>query len=76
MLSERPKDMPDPMTTYRRADGEPIWGQFDFVQHEEFFEELDEPLEVVVETWALQASTTRTFVPSWWSDDANEEATP
>lgn len=47
------------MTTYRRVDGEGIWGEFGWVTDLEFFEDCDEPLKVLEEVWELRS--TRTF---------------
>lgn len=63
--------MKNNLTTYRRADGEPIWGEYDFVVNEEFLEEVDEPLDVIKEVWQLSSSEVITFRPTWEAD--NEE---
>jgi hypothetical protein len=42
--------MSDRMTTYRRADGEMI-GDFAWVNDREFFDEEDEPIDLIEEHW-------------------------
>lgn len=59
------------MTTYRRADGEPIL-DYDFVLHEEFFEDLDEPIDLIVEVWQVIETRPLTIKPTWW-DEAQED---
>lgn len=49
------------MTTYRRADGELIYGEFSFVCDTEFFEDADETTEYVEEVWELKAARTFTL---------------
>ena len=44
------------MTTFRRADGELIWGEYRFVGEEEFFDNDFPHTEVVKETWVLRSS--------------------
>jgi hypothetical protein len=58
----------DSWTTYRLADGDLIGGEFSFVTDTEFFEERDEPVDVVKETWVLQSSETVTFKPYGWDE--------
>jgi hypothetical protein len=41
------------LTTYKRADGEPI-GDFSWVSDIEYFEDLDEPVEVIKQVWGLR----------------------
>lgn len=53
------------MTTYRQADGKPIYNEFDFVLHEEFWEGCGEPTEVIQEKWVRVASTERQFGIPW-----------
>lgn len=48
------------LTTYRRADGVSI-GDYDWVVHTEFFDDLDEPIEVIEEIWLLTKSETIMF---------------
>jgi hypothetical protein len=42
------------MTTYRMADGSQVYGEYSFVTDLEFFDESDEPVELVKETWILR----------------------
>jgi len=56
--------MPDgEMTTWRRADGEPIWGEFDFVTDDVWLEEgeFDEPTEILKEVWTRVSSETTVY---------------
>lgn len=48
----------DTMTTWRREDGEPIWGEFGWVTDEEFFTEdvSGEHVVAIKETWQKVAS--------------------
>lgn len=46
------------MTTYKRADGELIGGEFGWVADPEYFEDDDEPTQIVEEVWALQSTRT------------------
>ncbi len=48
------------LTTYERADGEPIAGEFDFVTQLEWFEDDDEPTELIKRTWHLVEVVTMT----------------
>lgn len=54
------------MVTYKRADGDLIYGEFGWVCEPEYFEDDDEPTEYVKETWVLQSSETFTHRPSGW----------
>ena len=60
------------MTTYRRADGELINGEFSFTTTPEFFEDDDEPNEVVREDWLLVRRTT-VMIPEPREDDDDDE---
>ena len=44
------------MTTYRRADGEFIAGDFEFVMQLEWFETDYEPTDLIKETWVRVAA--------------------
>lgn len=57
-------------TTYRMADGSQIYGEYAFVDGPEFFEGVDQPTDVVEETWVLKSSRTVTFKPTHWDDEA------
>lgn len=59
-------------TTYRMADGSLIFGDYAWVEHSEFFEEADEPVHVIKETWVLQSSEEVIFHPSWWDEEDYE----
>ena len=39
------------MVTYRRADGEPVCGEYDFVTGLEWFEDDWEPTQLIEERW-------------------------
>lgn len=60
-------------TTYRMEDGSQIWGDFAWVEHEEFFEGVTEPTHVIKETWTLAESERVTFKPSYWDEEEYEE---
>lgn len=49
------------LTTYRRADGETIYGEYDWAVDPKFFDEDLEPIEVIKETWRLINSETMMF---------------
>ena len=49
------------MVTYRMADGSLVWSEYDLVWDEEFFEEVDEPIDVTVETWVRVSTKTVTY---------------
>ena len=51
------------MTTYRRADGESTAGEFDWVTQLEWFEDDDEPTDLIKETWVRVASEPITVNP-------------
>ncbi len=58
----------DTMTTYRMADGLPILGEYDHVTDlGEWFDpaNIDEPVELIHEEWALLSRETITIRPSW-----------
>lgn len=55
------------------ADGSSIYGEYAWVENEEFFEDVDEPIKVIKETWVLQKSETIVFEPQWWDEDEYEE---
>lgn len=67
---------PDGWVTYRMADGTEIFGEYAWVTDPEFFEDGDEPIEVIKETWKLIGSETVTFKPSWWTDDDEDDDRP
>ena len=46
---------PPTMTTYKRVDGELICGEFGFVGELEWFEDDDEPTELIKEVWIRQS---------------------
>lgn len=45
--------MADEMTTYKRADKELIADEYGWVADIEYFEDIEDPLELVEERWAL-----------------------
>lgn len=49
----------DGWTTYRRQDGESICDEYSFVTELEWFEDDDEPTDLIEERWVLQS--TRAF---------------
>lgn len=53
---------------YRLADGGLIWGEYDYVSDTEYFEDVDRPVDVIVEWWTLRSATTVTFKPRHWDD--------
>ena len=50
-------------TTYRLADGEPIYGEYAWVDDSSYFDDMGEAVEVIVETWQLIDSTTKRLGP-------------
>lgn len=67
--------MDNTWTTYRMADGSLVFGEYAWVENEEFFEELDEPVKVVKETWVLQKTEMVVFEPPWWVEDDDDYVT-
>lgn len=55
---------PEEMTTYHRADGELISGEFSFVTELEWFDYDEEPTELVEEVWTLKSSRPITVGPT------------
>lgn len=41
------------MTTYRLADGDPVYGEYAFVTDTEYFNDRFDPVKVVQERWVL-----------------------
>lgn len=41
----------EPWTTYKIADGSLVWGEYEWVGELQFFEEVDEPVTLLKETW-------------------------
>ncbi len=56
MTEERFRTPGAEWTTYRRADGEMIYGEYTFVTELEWFESDDEPTDLIEETWVLQSA--------------------
>jgi hypothetical protein len=52
--------------TYRRADGEAISGEYDYVEQLEWFESDYEPTELIKETWTLTETGAVRLVPPGW----------
>ena len=50
-------------TTYRRADGEDICGEYAWMDSPDIFDDLDDATEVVVETWVLASREMRRMGP-------------
>ncbi len=50
-----------PWVTFRLASGEPVYGEFAYVDGPEFFEGVDRPTAVIKETWALLSAETIVF---------------
>ena len=68
ILASQPERVECPtMTIYRRADGEPIYGEYDFVTQTEWFEDIDEPVELIMEDWSLTGSKLVTLYPALWT---------
>lgn len=55
--------------TYKLANGDLVGGEYGFVTDDEFFDDIDEPVEVVKQTWRLVSSETVTFKPPWYEDE-------
>lgn len=47
---------PKTLTTYRLANGEPVFGEYEWVTGPEFFEKCDEPTTVIKEEWVLESA--------------------
>ena len=60
------------MTTYRRADGELIAGEYGWVAELDWFEMDDEPTEYVEEVWKLE-SARFIMVPEPVVDDSDNK---
>jgi hypothetical protein len=71
-ILERGKTEPKTKTTYRMANGDLIYGEYSYVGDLEFFEDSDEPTELVKETWVLVSSEQLT-IPGLDSEDDNYE---
>jgi hypothetical protein len=57
--------MPDTLrTTYRRADGELIAGEYGYTSELEWFENDDEPTDLIEEVWVLSSSRPLRVVPT------------
>lgn len=52
---------PKTMTTYRMANGDLIFGEYGFVNDPDYFDEVDQPTEVVREKWSLIEAETIIF---------------
>lgn len=57
------------MTTYRMADGSTVYDDYEFVTGPEWFEDCDDPTEVIKEVWRLESSQTLTFGPAPLTDE-------
>jgi len=62
----------DTWTTYCRADGEMIYGDYSFVTELEWFEEDYEPTSLVQQTWQL-VETTQITVNESVIDDEDDD---
>lgn len=51
------------MTTYKMADGTEVFGEFSWVDGPEWFDDSEEPTEVIKEVWVLESTETVTFGP-------------
>ena len=43
------------LTTYSLADGELIFGEYSFVTTDDFFDDIDEPTEIIKQVWVLRS---------------------
>lgn len=57
-VEDDPPEEAPRMTTWRRADGLPIAGEYDWVTSPDLLYAIDEPVEVVREEWVLAESET------------------
>lgn len=57
------------MTTYRMADGDLVSGEFGWVANTEYFEDTEEPVELIKEVWVLQVAEDLTIFPTHWVTD-------
>lgn len=74
LLSQKARrGLPKCMTTYRLANGEPIYGEYDFVLQTDYFDDAD-TVEVVSETWVLLCSDTL-ILGGWmtWCSECEDE---
>jgi hypothetical protein len=55
--------------TYKQADGQPVDGEYAWVTDLEYFADVDQPTDVVKETWTLVSRETLTVKPPFWDDD-------
>lgn len=68
---------PDPIDriwiTYRRADGEPIYDEYTWIDTPELLNDLLDPTEIIIETWVLQKVETYTTEPNPFAGEYDEE---
>lgn len=67
------RSLSEELVTYKRTDGEPI-GEFVWVVGLEWFEDDDEPTDLIKETWVLASREEITVKPMGWEDltDVND----
>jgi hypothetical protein len=52
--------------TYERADGEMIFGEYSWVGELEFFDDEDEPIDLIKKTWLLMNEEQYQHIPPGW----------
>lgn len=52
------------MTTYKLANGEPVLGEFSWVTDLDYFDDLEEPVEIIEQRWECVITQRRWLVPS------------
>ena len=60
-------------TTYRRADGDLIWGDYTFMTGTEWTDECDEPIAVCIEVWQLVSREVQMMGPQPEPDDEEQD---
>lgn len=67
----------EPFVTYRLADGSLIYGEYTFMCEDDTWTngDLDEPVDVVKETWVCVERECITFKPDWWDESREEDDT-
>lgn len=68
MSVDRAVDHPE-MTTWKLADGGLIVDEYSFVTSDDWFDDIDEPVELTKEVWVCQSSEFVKIYPSTWETD-------
>jgi hypothetical protein len=72
-LDEEPEDLNNPSTllVYRRADGQLIEGQHEFVTNLDLFEGYKQPVELIKELWMLGGRRKMTYTPKGYQPESD-----